>query len=172
MHQKRSSIGSLSTKRFTLSLAFLKKRMSSPIGKFAHKGITGKSINPVFSLGLVTGMQGRGNSALQTPPSPYSALNECDLCRKIFPCGSKSSVFSLFQLSVARFVHWLMIYPVSHMGNCFFPVCLFPSFQKWKWIYFFFIFAKHFEGFGWTEYEETSVSVIVNNVVCLSPNSE
>lgn len=76
---------SLSTKRVTLlSPTFLKKGMSSPIAKFAHNGITGRSIEPVFALVLVTGMQGRGRSALEWPPSPCSALNECDLCRKNF----------------------------------------------------------------------------------------
>lgn len=85
MHQKRSPVVSLSTKRVTLlSPTFLKKGMSSPIAKFAHNGITGRSIEPVFALVLVTGMQGRGRSALEWPPSPCSALNECDLCRKNF----------------------------------------------------------------------------------------
>lgn len=105
MHQKWSSFVSLSTKRFTLSPTFLKKRMSSPIGKFAHKGITGRSLDSVFSLVFVIWMQGRENSALDRPPYPCSALNECYLCGKNIFHVDPRTVFSLFQLCAVRFAH-------------------------------------------------------------------
>lgn len=70
MYWKWSSFVSPSAKRFTLSPTFLKKRMSSPIGMFAHKGITGRSIDSVYSLVFVIGMMGRGNSALERPHLP------------------------------------------------------------------------------------------------------
>lgn len=175
LHQKRSPVVSLSTKRVTLlSPTFLKKGMSSPIAKFAHRGITGRSIEPVFALVLVTGMQGRGSSALEWPPSPCSALNECDLCRK--------NVFStwiqeLCVLSISALC--CKVCPLTQGVHCqphgeLFLRCVFvSSFPKTEMKIFLFYLCKTLQRF-WMDSAlgDFSITVVVNNVVSLSPNIE